>query len=298
MRRIAFTVLAIGPLAAWGQSGEIPGRDLLTFPLGLTAEAPALGNTAGTGLWNPATALLPEGFHWRLSVAAMNAPTDIAVAAQLFSVAGEWKNTTIGLSVARASVSDILRTDTDPQSIGNPVPYSTTVISLVGARRLTPHLTVGVALRERNGALDDVNRSGISVDVGAVADHLTRFDVRVGASSFLLSPGSAGAERPSWLLATDGRLAGADSSHGLRVGYSLQVAQSLFTEHYLFASARWGDWEVRGGPLRTDIYGETNVRVRLGVVLHYAGYKVAVAREDGVNGLAPTYQFSLSTLIK
>jgi hypothetical protein len=298
MRRIAFTVLALSPLAAWGQSGEIPGRDLLTFPIGLTAEAPALGNTSGTGLWNPATVLLPDGYRWRLSVAAMNVPADIGVAAQIMSVAGEWKNTTIALTVAHASVSDILRTDADPTTIGDPVPYSTTVISLTGARRLTSHLTVGVALRERNGALDDVNRSGTSVDVGAVADHLTRFDIRVGASSFLLSPGSGGAERPSWLLAFDGRLAGPDSAHGARVGYSLQVAQSLFTEQYLFGSARWGDWEVRGGPVRTNIYGEMNFRVRLGIVLHYAGYQVGVAREDGVNGLAPTYQFSLSSLLK
>jgi hypothetical protein len=86
--------------------------------------------------------------------------------------------------------------------------------------------------------------------------------------------------------------------HGVRVGYSLQVAQSLFTEHYLFASARWGDWEVRGGPVQTDIYGGANIRVRLGIVLHYAGYNIGVAREDGVNGLAPTYQFSLSSLLK
>lgn len=298
MRRIAFTVLALSPIAAWGQSGEIPGRDLLTFPIGLTADAPALGNTSGSGLWNPATALMPEGYRWRLSVAAMNAPADIAVAAHIFSVASEWRNTTIALSVTRASVANILRTDTDPQSIGDPVPYSTTVISLVAARRLTPHLTVGAALRERNGALDDVNRNGTSLDVGAIADHLTRFDIRVGASSFLLAPGAAGAERPSWLLAADGRLAGPDSAHGARVGYSLQVAQSLFTEQYLFASARWGDWEVRGGPVRTNIYGEMNFRVRLGIVLHYAGYQVGVAREDGVNGLAPTYQFSLSSLLK
>jgi len=285
-------------MAAWGQSGEIPGRDLLTFPIGFTAEAPALGTTSGTGLWNPATALLPDGYRWRLSVSAMNAPSDIAVAAQLFGIAGEWKQTTIALSVTRASVANILRTDTDPQSIGNPVPYSTTVVSLAGARRLTPHLTVGAALRARTGALDDVNRGGMSIDVGAVADHLTRFDLRLAASSFLLSPGSAGAERPSWLLASDGRVAGPDSTHGVRAGYSLQVAQSLFTEHYLFASARWGDWEVRGGPVRTQIFGEANVRVRLGIVLHYAGYKVGVAREDGVNGLAPTYQFSLSSLLK
>jgi hypothetical protein len=298
MRRIVFTVLTISPLAAWGQSGEIPGRDLLTFPVGLTAEAPALGTTAGTGLWNPATALLPDGFHWRLSAAAMNAPSDIAVAAQLFSVAAEWRRTTFGLSVTRASVSNILRTDTDPQSIGNPVPYGTTVISLVAARRLTPNLSVGVAVRERNGSLDDVSRSGVSVDAGVIAEHLTRFDVRIGASSFLLSPGAAASERASWLFGADARVAGPDSVRGIRVGYSLQVAQSLFTEHYLFASARWGDWEVRGGPVQTDIYGGANFRVRLGIVLRYAGYCIGVAREDGVNGLAPTYQFSLSSLLK
>ncbi len=298
MRRIAFTVLSLSPLAAWGQSGEIPGRDLLTFPVGLTAEAPALGTTAGSGMWNPATALLPDGSRWRLSASAMNAPSDIAVSAQIFSVATAWRSTTFALSVTRASVSDIVRTETDPTSIGNPVPYGTTMVSLVAARRLTPHLSVGIALRERNGELDDVSRTGASIDFGAVLEHLTRFDIRLGASTFLLSPGAAATERASWLAAVDGRVAGADSVHAVRVGYSLQVAQSLFTEHYLFAAARWGDWEVRGGPVQTDIYDGANMRMRLGIVLHYAGYNVGVAREDGVNGLAPTYQFSLSSLLK
>jgi hypothetical protein len=285
-------------MAAWGQSGEIPGRDLLAFPIALTAEAPAIGTNVGSGLWNPATALLPGGFRWRISAAAMNAPSDIAVAAQLFSVAGEWRGTTVGLSVARAAVADIMRTDTDPQSIGNPVPYETTIVSLVGARRLSPNFIVGFALRQRRGSLDDVNRSGLSADAGVIAEHLTRFDLRAGASTFLLSPGSGGRERASWLFSADGRVAGTDSLHAVRAGYSLQVAQSLFTEHYLFASARWVDWEVRGGPVQTSIYGGSNVRVRLGIALHYAGYNVGVAREDGVNGLAPTYQFSLGALIR
>jgi hypothetical protein len=298
MRRIVFTVLTLSPLAAWGQSGEIPGRDLLTFPIGLTAEAPALGTTAGTGLWNPATALLPAGTHWRLSVSAMNAPSDISVAAQVFAVESAWRGTTVGLSVTRASVSNILRTDTDPQSIGNPVPYGTTMVSVVAARRLTADASLGVALRQRSGSLDDVSRAGLSVDVGAIVEHLSRLDVRIGASTFLLSPGAAAGERASWLLGVDGRAAGSDSVHSVRVGYSLQVAQGLFTEQYVFASARWADWEVRGGPSRTDIFGGTSIRLRLGVVLHYAGYNVGVAREDGVNGLAPTYQFSLSSLLK
>ena len=298
MRRIAFTVLTFSPLAAWGQSGEIPGRDLLTFPIGLVAEAAALGTTAGSGLWNPATALLPDGFRWRLSAAAMNAPSDIAVSAQLFSAAAAWRGTTFGLSVVRAGVSDVVRTDTDPQSIGNPIPYGTLVISVVAARRIMPDLSVGVAVRERSGTLDEVSRRGVSMDVGVVAEHLTRCDVRLGASSFLLSPGAAAGERASWLFGADARVVGADSVHGVRVGYALQVAQSLFTEHYFFASARWSDWEVRGGPVQTDIFGGANFRMRLGIVLHYAGYSVGVAREDGVNGLAPTYQFSLSSLLK
>jgi hypothetical protein len=298
MRRIAFTVLTVSPLAAWGQSGEIPGRDLLAFPIGLVAEAPALGTTGGSGLWNPATAVLPDGFRWRLSAAAMNAPSDLAVSAQLFSAAAAWRGTTLGVSVVRAGVADIVRTDTDPQSIGNPIPYGTLVISAVAARRVRPWLSVGMAIRERSGTLDDVSRQAVSVDLGVLAEHLTRLDVRLAASSFLLSPGAAAGERASWLFGADGRLVGADSVHGVRAGYSLQVAQGLFTEHYFFASARWSDWEVRGGPVQTDIFGGANFRMRLGIVLHYAGYHVGVAREDGVNGLAPTYQFSLSSLLK
>lgn len=249
-------------------------------------------------MWNPATVLLPDSSRWRLSVSAMNAPSDISVAAQLFSVAAAWRGTTFGLSVARAAVNDITRTDTDPESIGDPVPYGTTLVSLAIARRLTPHLSVGVALRERNGTLDDVSRSGLSLDAGVVAEHLTRFDIKVGASTFLLDPGAAASEPASWLFGFDGRVAGPDSTHSVRVGYSLQVAQGLFTEHYIFASARLGDWEVRGGPLQTDIFGGANFRMRLGILLHYAGYTVGVAREDGVNGLAPTYQFTLSSLLR
>src|ERR1700730_18014064 len=116
MWRIAFASLAAVPLMVQAQSRDIPGRDLLTFPLGLTAEPAALGMQSGTGLWNPATAMLPEGARWRLSAAAMNASDDIGVTAQLGSVTGPWRRTTIGLSVARAVVGGLVRTDADPLS--------------------------------------------------------------------------------------------------------------------------------------------------------------------------------------
>jgi hypothetical protein len=172
------------------------------------------------------------------------------------------------------------------------------VISAIAARRLTSHLVVGIALRSRNGQLDDVSRTGFSIDGGVVAEHLTALDARFGASTFLLSPGAGGRERPSWLLATDARIVGADSARTLRAGYALQDTQGLSSEHYVFVAARWGPLEARGGPVHTEIYGSSNWRTRLGIAVRHGGYSVGIAREESANGLERTIHFSLSSVLK
>ena len=65
-----------------------------------------------------------------------------------------------------------------------------------------------------------------------------------------------------------------------------------------FASGRYGVWELRGGPVRTFAYGDDNLRTRLAVAIHYAGYAVGLAREGSPNGLGPNYQFVLSSVIR
>ncbi|MFI5311065.1 MAG: hypothetical protein ACHQQ3_07515 [Gemmatimonadales bacterium] len=257
-----------------------------------------MGTETGSGLWNPATVLLSSDGQWRLSAAAMAQNTDVPLSAQLGSVAGVWRHTTLALTVARAGVSGLLRTDSDPLGVGGDIPYSTLVLSAIAARRLTPHIIVGVAIRSRNGRLDDVSRTGVATDAGVLAEHLTALDVRVGASTFLFSPWSRSAERTSLLIGTDARLFGSDSSRTVRAGYAFQQTQALSTEHYLFAMARWGPWEVRGGPVQTQIYGDSNWRSRLGIAVHHDGYAVAVSREASVNGLLPTYHFSLSAVVR
>ena len=298
MWRLAFALFFLYPAAGSAQADAIPGRDLLAFPLSLTAEAAALGTFAGNGLWNPATVCLPDSGRWRLSAASMSAPTDISLSAQVGSIATVWRRTTFAITVARAAVSGLLRTDSDPQGIGTDIPYSTLVISAIAARRLTPHLVGGIALRSRNGQLDDVNRTGYSMDVGAIAEHLTALDARLGASTFLFSPWAGSRERPSWLLGADARIVGADSVRTLRAGYALQDTQGLSTEHYLFAAARWGPLEARGGPVRTEIYGGSNWRGRLGIAVRVGGYAVGIAREESANGLERTVHFSLSSVLK
>ena len=298
MWRIAFGVYIAAALSAAAQVGAIPGRDLLAFPLGLTAEAAALGTQAGNGLWNPATVVLDNDARWRLSAAAMTSPTAISVSAQVGSVAGTLKSTTLAFTFARAAVDGLLRTDSDPQAIGNDITYSTIVLSLIAARRLSRNLAAGIALRNRSGRLDDISRTGIAIDAGVLAEHLTRLDVRAGASSFLFSPWAGNRERTSWLLAGDARLLGEDSTRTIRGGYALQVVQALSIEHFAFVSARWGPWEARGGPVRTETYGATNWRGRLGIAVRRAGYDIGISREESASGLPATYHFALSSVIR
>jgi hypothetical protein len=46
------------------------------------------------------------------------------------------------------------------------------------------------------------------------------------------------------------------------------------------------------------VFGTTNRRLRLGVGLRYAGYDLALGREDGAAGFGASYQFVLTRTFK
>jgi hypothetical protein len=276
----------------------VPGRDLLSFPLGLTSEAPALGTTAGFGFWNPASVMVPDGSRARLAVGTMSAPVDVAVTAQLATVAGRWHDgTTVAIGIAHASVNDLLRTDSDPQSIGDEIQYATTLVSLMAARRVGP-VTLGAALRVRNGRLDDISRHAVSLDVGVISRGLGSRDIRLAASTFLASALSNEHERAQLLTAIDARLVGRDSLRTSRIGASYTAGDGLTRETFGYAAARWARLEGRIGAARTEAFGHTNWRGRLGVAFHHRGYVIGVAREEGAGNLSASYQFTLSSVIK
>lgn len=299
MRRIAVTTIA-GALF-FGRALEaqlVPGRDLLSFPLGLAAEAPAFGTNAGFGLWNPASVAVPTGNRMRLAVGTMSAPVDLAVSAQLGTAAGRWRDgTTFALSIASAAVTDLLRTDSDPQSIGDEIPYSTTLISAIAARPWGP-VTLGIAARVRNGRLDNIARHAVSFDAGVISKGFGRRDIRFAASTFLASPFSHQHERAELLAAVDGRLMGTDSLRTARLGLSTSMADGMYRELYGFGSARWGRLEARGGVAHTTAFGHANWRSRLGIVFRHRGYTIGVAREETPGTLSETYQFTLSSVLK
>jgi len=146
--------------------------------------------------------------------------------------------------------------------------------------------------------MDVSSRTRVAMDGGVVAQHLTPLDARVGASTFLLSPGAGADEPPTWLVAGDARIAGTGETREVRIGASAEVTDARPSEQFAFASVRLGAWEARGGPVRTVAYGTENVRARLAVAVHYAGYAVGLAREEAPSGLAPTYQFILRSQLR
>lgn len=310
MRRLPRSVAALGsavlsagaalvaslPSAARAQ--PVPARDLWAFPIGAVLEPAALAGGAGAALWNPAAFALAPVERVRFSVATLATGAAQGVEGQAVATAvRRASGVTVGVSLARATVAGLVRTETDPQALGD-VPYASLLGSLTVARPLLPHLTGGLAIRWREGQADREIRHAIAADLGVVADFPRLRGTRLALSSFLWRPGREVDDRPAVVGALETRVAGARDERALRAGFARQGIVGGGVEHGPFLAARIDVLEVRAALLRSRDAGRVLQRVRSGVALHYARYVVGVAREEGAVGLGPLYQFTLSTLVR
>jgi len=272
----------------------VPARDLMASPIGLIGAPAALADGAAAGMWNPATGLLENGDRVRAGVAALNAPVDVALTGQVISLGFRLRSRgSISASLTRAGVADLVRTETDPQSIGGDIPYGIWVSTLGYAHRVTSHLIVGGAARWLSGRVDRERRDRGSVDVGVVADHLGPFDARLAASSFLQT---LDAEEPTTLLAAgDARVFQRDSTLVVRAGVGMMRTPRAITELYPHITGQLGRVLLRGGPVHVSAFGTTTWRSRLAITLEQDRFTIGVVQESNTNGLTPTYQIAVST---
>lgn len=276
-----------------GQRDAVPGRDLLTYPIGLIGEPGAAGNLLGVGLFNPADLNLSGDAKVRFGVGSMSTPDDVGATAQVVGAAYAWRGLTVSASVARAAVTGLVRTDSDPLTVANDVRYAT-VVSSIGVGRQRGHLAWGVAVRRRTGALDLERRSAFGVDAGVSISGLTRRDVRLAASSFLLSPGRASSDPASWFASVDMRLAGRDTARTARGGLAWSTTAGRASELFAYGAVRMSAWELRAGPAQSFAHGSSDVRLRTAIAVRHAGYAIGIAREELAGGLAPSYQLVFS----
>lgn len=298
MRRKLLCGLAALLVSSVAKAQAVPARDLWEFPLGAVLEPAALASEPGAGLWNPAATAIAVGDRWRFGVASLaRLAADQSTDGQLLSVARRRSDgLTLGFSIARSSVGDITRTDADPQSIGS-VEVSTMLVSVSAARELVPHVTAGIAARMREGRADFETGHAVAADLGVVVHDLPFRNARVALSSFLWRPGREIDDRPAFVFAADARVGGSGTRE-TRVGYSHNGVNRGTKERGPFVGVRLDRLEARAAYLRSITAGRSLGRIRSGLSLHYARYVVGIAREEGVSGLGPLYQFTLSSVLK
>lgn len=302
MRRLLTAGLAaFSCIAASGRelcAQPVPARELWEFPLGALFEPAALAIEPGAGFWNPATPALGGTERLRLGLASLSAGAAQGVDGQLIGARlRSASGTSWSATIARAAVAGLIRTDSDPQSVGD-IPYSSMLLSFGAARSLLPHVAVGAAARWRIGQSDQLTRTAVAADLGVVLHDLPFANARLAASSFLWRPGREIEDRPSVLLAGDLRVAGSESTHEVRLGFAHHAVNRGARESGPFAAVRVDRVEGRVSYLRTGAGASTAGRLRSGLALHYARYVVGLAREEGIVGLGPVYQFTLSTSLK
>jgi hypothetical protein len=215
-------------------------------------------------------------------------------------VAAEYRfmpTTTASLSYAQASVSDIFRTDTDPQTLGGEIRYATSLLSAGVAATPRRDITLGVAARYRWAAADTARTGVLSIDAGAVADHVLGTPLRVALSTFLLSP-SRSRELATYEASADVPVVRRDSTLAVRAGYSHSQTDGRGRDEYAFGTAAYRQFDLSAGVVQSHAYGNVDQRFRMGLGLRYASYTLAFGREDGSAGIPASYQFLFTRTIK
>ncbi|HJU74369.1 MAG TPA: hypothetical protein VJ717_11535 [Gemmatimonadaceae bacterium] len=296
MRRSVCALIAAG-LASEVQAQQLPGRDLFEFPISALAEGTALALFAGDGLRNPASIYVSPSERGRLSLTSLATGREQRVSAQTLAVAYTTYGTTAGLSVARSSVGDIARTDTDPQTIGADVPYGLVVVSVAAARRERT-LTSGIAVRYQSGELDTERRQELGLDAGVIVDSVAGRDVTVAASSFLWRPGGAGGRSGaafSGAIEAKALALGWWQGAHLRAGYAWTGVPQASNEHFGYVSLRTRVWDARVGGARVFTRNDATNRLRIALGARSGRYRLGVSREESPYGLSPAYVFMLVT---
>jgi hypothetical protein len=302
MQRIVPPLLGLATLlAAPAESQQATGTTLWRVAGTTLATPPALASGAAAVLWNPAQT--EDSARLQLAFEAIQTPSSIDATGLIGTIrfpAGRIGH--IGVVYGRVGLSDITQTTDSPDPIGSTVPVYTFALGANWARTIA-RTEVGATVAFHETRLDVASADRWTLDVGA-SRTFAGGKFRVAAATHFFSaiktndPAQdvfAGVEARLW----DGPVTGRGDRVVVRGRYGISFAHGYSADHQLGVGAELSKTVALDLMVaREGSYSEPSWRPVAGLKLAIGKYRIALARDAGVNDLGSAYRVGVEARFK
>lgn len=302
MQRIGLLVVGLSALVTTRASAQdATGTTLWRVAATTLATPPALAQGAAAALWNPAQT--QDSARLQLAFEAVQTPSSIDATGVIGTMripAGTLGH--LGIIYGRVGLSDITQTADSPDPTGSSIPVYTNAFGANWAKRLGG-TDVGATLAYHETRLDVTSDSRWTLDVGA-SRALGGDRFRIAAATHFFSSFSADDPAQDVYAGVEARIwQGPVSERGDRVvirgRYGIAFAHGFTADHQLGIGAEFS--KIVAFDLlfaREGGYGEGSWRAVAGLGLNIGKYRIAVARDAGVNELGSAYRVGVEARFK
>jgi len=302
MQRIGLLLVGLSTLATTrGSAQDATGTTLWRVAATTLATPPALAQGAAAAIWNPAQT--QDSARLQLAFEAIQTPSAIDATGVIGTMripAGKIGH--VGLIYGRVGLSDITQTTDSPDPTGSTVPVYTYTFGANWSKRLSG-TDVGATVAFHETRLDVTSDSRWTLDLGA-SRSLGRDRFRIAAATHFFSSLTANDPAQDVYAGVEARIwQGPVSAGGDRVvirgRYGISFAHGFTADHQLGVGAEFSKivtvdllFAREGG------YGEGSWRPVAGLGLNIGKYRIAVARDAGVNELGSAYRVGVEARFK
>ncbi|MBI1966885.1 MAG: hypothetical protein HYS40_02750 [Gemmatimonadetes bacterium] len=299
MQRIAFLLLGLSlPQALVGQ--EAAGTALWRLAATTLPFPPALATGGAAAFWNPAqadgTARAVLGLDLIETPAAIGASGLVATARARVGRLGR-----VGAVYGRMGIDDLVRTSSSPDPDGPRVPFFTAAIGATWARDVG-RSTLGATLAYHQTQLDNRRDDRWTIDVGARRAIGGR--VRLAAATHFFSHWTSSDPAQDLYGAVEflvwrGPLWTAGPAASVLSRYGVALAHRFEADHLFGAGLEVGNLFAADLMLaREGSYGNAGWRPVGGVRVLVGKYRIAFARDAGVNDIGSAFRVGLEARVR
>ncbi|MGE5804000.1 MAG: hypothetical protein ACM358_17275 [Gemmatimonadota bacterium] len=302
MQRIGLLLVGVSTLATTrGSAQDATGTTLWRVAATTLATPPALAQGAAAALWNPAQT--QDSARVQLAFEAIQTPSAVDATGVIGTMripAGRIGH--LGIIYGRVGLSDITQTTDSPDPTGSTVPVYTYTFGTNWSKRLSG-TDVGATVAFHETRLDVTSDSRWTLDLGA-SRSLGSDRFRIAAATHFFSSLTANDPAQDVYAGVEARIWQSPVSEGgdrvvIRGRYGISFAHGFTADQQLGVGAEFS--KIVAFDLlfaREGGYGAGSWRAVAGLGLNIGKYRIAVARDAGVNELGSAYRVGVEARFK